>query len=311
MSEMKAARDFMRRKLVTLAVDTCVLDGIANLLKHNISGAPVVNSDGDFLGVFSEKCSMNALTTALEVASDAGIFVPRVRAFMKHELVTLTPDVDVFEAIDHLLKHRISGAPVVDSMGRFQGVFSEKTAMRVLVSAVYDQLPGTSVAHYMNLDRNRLVNEEDTLLDVAHRFQQAPYRRFPVLRGKKLVGQLSRRDVLRAEHRLAVEIQERMRRLGNDAALNAAGVTLRVGDYMDCDALTTCIGTDLLSIAQMFLNSPYRRLPIVETGKLVGQVSRRDVLEAAAALLRPAPHRYYAETLYLSPLTESVPTSLR
>lgn len=311
MSEMKAVRDFMRRKLVTLAPDTCVLDGIANLLKHNISGAPVVDSGGNFLGVFSEKCSMNALTTALEVASDAGMFVPPVRTFMKHELVTLSADVDVFEAIDHLLKHRISGAPVVDSAGEYQGVFSEKTAMRALVSAVYDQLPGTRVAHYMNLDRNRLVCEEDSLLDVAHRFQQTPYRRFPVLRGNKLVGQLSRRDVLRAEQRLAMEIRERIRLSGDAAAWNAAGITLQVGDYMDRDALTTCMGADLLSVAQMFLNSPYRRFPILENEKLVGQVSRRDVLESAAALLRPAPSRHSAETLYLSPLAESAPPSLQ
>ena len=311
MSEMKAVRDFMRRKLVVLASDTCVLDGIANLLKHNISGAPVVDSGGKFLGVFSEKCSMNALTTVLEVASEAGIFVPSVRTFMKHELVTLTSDVDVFEAIDHLLKHRISGAPVVDNLGGYQGVFSEKTAMRALVAAVYDQLPGTRVAHYMNLDRNRVVCEEDSLLDVAHRFQQTPYRRFPVLRGNKLVGQLSRRDVLRAEQRLAMEIRERIRRSGDDTAWNAAGIAIQVGDYMDRDALTTCMAADLLSVAQMFLNSPYRRFPILEDGKLVGQVSRRDVLESAAALLRPAPNRHSAETLYLSPLTESAPPSLR
>ena len=54
MYEMKAVRDFMRRQLVTLDTDTCVLDGIGNLLRHNISGAPVVDAGGKFLGMFSE-----------------------------------------------------------------------------------------------------------------------------------------------------------------------------------------------------------------------------------------------------------------
>lgn len=311
MFEMKAVRDFMRRQLVTLGAETCVLDGIGNLLKHNISGAPVVDSDGIFLGVFSEKCCMNSLTTALEVGSDAGMFLPRVRQFMASELVTLNPDTDVFDAIDYLLKHRISGAPVVNGAGEYQGVFSEKTAMRALIAAVYDQLPGTSVSHYMDLDRNRLVSEEDLLLEVAHRFQQTPYRRFPVLRGNKLVGQVSRRDVLRAEQRLAMEIRERVLRTGDSAQWSAAGITHIVGDYMDSGVFTTCMGSDLLSVAQMFLNSPYRRIPILESGKLVGQVSRRDVLEAAAALLRPATARYSAEMLYLSPLHKAAPASLR
>jgi CBS-domain-containing membrane protein len=83
-----------------------------------------------------------------------------------------------------------------------------------------------------------------------------------------------------------------------------------VGDYMDQAALTTSPNTDMLGIAQMFLNSPYRRLPIVDHGQLVGQVSRRDLLEAAAVVLRPKPARHHAETLYLSTLADSAPPSL-
>lgn len=311
MYEMKAVRDFMRRQLVTLDAETCVLDGIGNLLRHNISGAPVVDSSGDFLGVFSEKCSMSSLTSVLELGFESGMFVPRVQTFMARDLVTLSPEIDVFDAIDHLLQKRISGAPVINQDGEYQGVFSEKTAMRALIAAVYDQLPGTCVSHYMDLDRNRLVSEEDLLLNVAHRFQKTPYRRFPVLRGNRLVGQVSRRDVLRAEQRMALDVRERFRITGDAAESQAAVITRMVGDYMDRDALTTCMGADLLSVAQMFLNSPYRRLPILENGKLVGQVSRRDVLESAAALLRPSATRYTSETLYLSPLQKSVPDSLR
>ena len=42
------------------------------------------------------------------------------------KLITLTPDMDVLEAIGMLLKHRISGAPVLDADHRILGVFSEK-----------------------------------------------------------------------------------------------------------------------------------------------------------------------------------------
>lgn len=310
MTEMKTAQDFMRRKLTTLAADTNVLDGVARLLRENISGAPVVDEDQRFLGVFSEKCCMNAMTQTVEVASECGIHVPHVREFMKCELVTLSPQVDVFEAIDHILGKRISGAPVVDDEGKYRGIFSEKTAMRVLVSALHDQLPGTNVAHYMNLDRNRIIDDEDTLLDVAHKFQETPYRRLPVLHGEKIAGQVSRRDVLRAEHRLAKEVLERSHREGRDPRLQDSGVSSVISEFMDSDALTTCPNTDMLSIAMMFLNSPYRRLPILENGMLVGQVSRRDLLEAAAAILRPQPCRHHADPLYLSPLADSAPPSL-
>ena len=310
MFDVKVAQDFMRRKLVTLSFDTNVVEGVARLLKDNISGAPVVDETGKYLGVFSEKCCMKALTEPVEVANEVGIPVACVRDFMTRSLITLTPEVDVFDAIDHILSKRISGAPVVDADGKYLGIFSEKTAMRVLVAALYDQLPGTNVGSYMNLDRNRLISDHDSLLVVARKFEQTPYRRLPVLYGQKLGGQVSRRDVLRAEHLLAVEVDKRSKKPGANQKLKDAAQPKLVGHYMDQDALTTGPNTDLLSITQMFLSSPYRRLPIVEHGKLVGQVSRRDLLEATAASLRPKPVRHGAEPLYLSPLSDSAPPSL-
>ena len=310
MFNVRTAEDFMRRKLITLTTDTNVLDGVARLLRDNISGAPVVNGDGRYLGVFSEKCCMNSMTDTVEVAHECGIFMPVARDFMKCELVTLSPDIDVFDAIDHILKRRISGAPVVDAEGRYEGIFSEKTAMRVLVAAIHDQLPGTHVGAYMNLDRNRIIHDEDTLLDVAHKFQETPYRRLPVLQGTRLAGQVSRRDVLRAEHRLANEALTRSKMPGADPRLVEVVRERTVGEYMDENALTASPSADMLTIAQMFLNSPYRRLPILDGDHLVGQVSRRDLLEAAAAVLRPKPNRHTAHPLYLSPLADSAPPSI-
>ncbi len=48
---------------------------------------------------------------------------------------------------------------------------------------------------------------------------------------------------------------------------------------------------DLLTLADIFLNTPYRRLPVVQDGKLMGQVSRRDVLHCAYHLMDPKAER--------------------
>jgi len=296
--DVKTASEFMRRNLVTLTPQTGVVDGVARLLKHNISGAPVLDAAGNYLGVFSEKCSLNALQEAVERTGNAGDHVPIVREFMTTTLVALTPDVDVFDAIDQILQKQISGAPVVSDSGEFLGIFSEKTAMQVLVSAAYDQLPGTRVEAYMNGDPRRVIGEEDSLLDVAQKFQSTHYRRLPVLNDRRLAGQVSRRDVIRSEHRLANQL----------AKGDSGGAT--VESFVDREAKTVTPGQDLLSIAQIFLNSPYRRLPVVDSAKLLGQVSRRDLLAAAAELLKPKKTHRGAETLYLSPLSDSAPPSL-
>lgn len=307
---MQIAQDFMRRQLVTLEPQTCVLDGIDRLLRSNISGAPVVDAAGTYLGVFSEKCSINALTDTVELGDEVGMHIVRAREIMTSSLTTLCPELDVFEAIDDILAKRVSGAPVVDASGRFLGIFSEKTAMRVLLAAAYDQLPGSNVGSYMNTDRQRIFGEDTNLLDLAHKFQQTPYRRLPILRGDLLAGQVSRRDVLRAELRVAKDVSTKIENGTADERLMKASTLSSIDRFMDSNAQTIAMGDDILSVAQMFLTTPYRRLPVLENGKLIGQVSRRDLLAAAAALLRPKAEKHHAETLYLSPIAESLPPSL-
>jgi CBS domain-containing protein len=121
------------------------------------------------------------------------------RNIMVTRLVTLSPGMDVFDAIGLLLRHRISGAPVVASDGTYLGVFSEKSCMQVLLDAAHDSLPGTTIDPFINSSAPT-IDEETDLLTIAHIFHTTPYRRLPVLRGGKLVGQISRRDVLRAAH---------------------------------------------------------------------------------------------------------------
>ena len=111
-------------------------------------------------------------------------------------LITLKPEIDALDAIKKLLKHKISGAPVVDSDNTFRGVFSEKCSMRFLLNAAYEELPSGTVEAFMDTDLKRVITPSHDLLAVAEVFITTPYRRLPVIDNGKLVGQVSRRDVL-------------------------------------------------------------------------------------------------------------------
>lgn len=312
MDTPRLAKDIMPTRLVTLSAREHVFDGIGFLLKHDISGAPVTDSEDRYLGVFSEKCCMRVLTaTARIVAGSEQSAGDRTRArdFMVRKLITLSPGMDVFEAIDLLLKSRISGAPVLDENDNFLGVFSEKTSMRVLIESAYGQLPTTRVEAFLNTDLGRVVAAENSLLDIAQKFLDTPYRRLVVLRNGKLLGQISRRDVLRAEHHLSAILrncshaQSAPGGIDQDDPLSAtirgrlsAG---RVRGFMDAHAATITEETDLLRMARIFLDTPYRRLPVLRDGQLVGLVTRRDLLRATLRLMDVVPRRTQAP-LYLS-----------
>jgi len=125
-----------------------------------------------------------------------------VRDYMAGKLVTFKPDTDVLDAIHELVQHRIAGAPVVNDQGELIGMLSELDCMKIALNAGYYGDWGGPVADYMTPDVES-VDADMNIIDLAQKFLQTKFRRFPVLRNNRLVGQISRRDVLRALKELA------------------------------------------------------------------------------------------------------------
>ncbi len=120
-----------------------------------------------------------------------------VKDYMVASLITFTPDMDVMEAIDILVKNRISGAPVIDDRGNLVGLLSEKDCMKVAVQAGYYEELGGRVEDFMTT-QVITVESESNVLDLAKMFIEKSPRRYPVVEDNRLVGQISRRDALRA-----------------------------------------------------------------------------------------------------------------
>ena len=126
---------------------------------------------------------------------------PIARDYMSKDLVTFTPDTDIHRAIRVLLEKRISGAPVVDERGDLVGILSKKDCLRVAFSASYHKELGGPVSEYMSRDVQTVEAGAD-IVEVAEKFVKGPYRRFPVMDNGRLVGQLSRHDILKAIEQL-------------------------------------------------------------------------------------------------------------
>jgi CBS domain-containing protein len=92
--------------------------------------------------------------------------------------------------------------------------------------------------------------------------------------GRRLVGVLSEKDCLRI--------------FANEAFFseNAGG---RVADYMSTSVLSIDPDDDVFKAADIFLKNSFRRLPVVDEGNLVGQVSRRDILLASLRMVEESP----------------------
>ena len=120
-----------------------------------------------------------------------------VADYMATNLVTLTKDTNVIDAIKILLDHKITSAPVMDSNGHFVGMFSEKDGLKVFLESVYDQGMGGKVGDHMSTD-TLSVDASSSIVDIAEKFDQSSTRSFPAFQDGKFIGVISRVDILRA-----------------------------------------------------------------------------------------------------------------
>jgi CBS domain-containing protein len=120
-----------------------------------------------------------------------------VNDYMSTELVIFTPDMDIHRAIKLLLEKRISGAPVLDDRGELVGMLTKKDCLKIAFSASYHQEWGGKVSDFMSREVDSVPAGTD-IVEIAERFLNSRFHRFPVTQDDRLVGIISRHDVLRS-----------------------------------------------------------------------------------------------------------------
>lgn len=123
-----------------------------------------------------------------------------ITKYMAKDLITFRRDTEINEVIDTLLEKRISGAPVLNDQNEVIGVIDDKDCLHVLVDSVYHNLPIRKriVDTYMT-DVYKTISIDSDIVDVANEFLKSNFKRFLIVNSTgKLLGQISRRDILKA-----------------------------------------------------------------------------------------------------------------
>jgi CBS domain-containing protein len=119
-------------------------------------------------------------------------------------LITFNPDQTIQEVIDIIINKGISGAPVLDKDRKLVGIISEKDCLRIIVDQAYHNLPisDRKVSDYMTAKVKTLSPNSD-VVEAANEFLNSPIRRLPIVEDGKLIGQVSRRDILKASKNIS------------------------------------------------------------------------------------------------------------
>jgi CBS domain-containing protein len=146
----------------------------------------------------------------------------QVKDVMTRKVLSIEPDVSVLEAVRSMLQNKISGLPVVDANGTLVGVVTEGDFLRRTETKTERQRPrwlefllgpGRLADEYVHTHAGKVaavmtpdpytVTEDTPLEDVVQLMEKHRIKRLPVVRGKSLVGIVSRANLLHALASLA------------------------------------------------------------------------------------------------------------
>ena len=129
--------------------------------------------------------------------------LPKISEFMDQVVPTIGPDMQIMKEVDYMLRHRVTGVPVVDSDGNLLGIITETDLLKLVTEGIQGQPPtGATVAEYMSTDVVTVPPTMDIYF-VAGIFLKNKFRRLPVVEDGKIVGAITRFDLLRVVQALS------------------------------------------------------------------------------------------------------------
>jgi len=112
---------------------------------------------------------------------------------MSTDVVSVQPDTPVTRAVELLIENDITGLPVVEPSGRLVGIVTEKDLIGVLCG---QDAPSGTARDYMT-DDVISFDEDDDIIAICECLISNHLRRVPILADGKLVGIISRRDLIK------------------------------------------------------------------------------------------------------------------
>lgn len=122
----------------------------------------------------------------------------QAKDYMSNKFVKVLESTDLFDAIDMLLEYKLQAAPVIDEEGHVVGIISEGDCLKAILTLTYhEEEKGGKVGQYMTRDVSS-VNIDTDIIAISNMIIEKDLYCLPITQNEKLVGQISRSDVLRA-----------------------------------------------------------------------------------------------------------------
>ena len=117
----------------------------------------------------------------------------KAKDIMKTNVLAVTMDTDIYRAIRTMVENNVTGLPVIDEDRALVGIVTEKDVLKLLYEI--EDHPGR-VADFMTTPVVA-YDQDDDVAAVADGLAAHHFRRVPILRDGRLVGIISRKDIVK------------------------------------------------------------------------------------------------------------------
>lgn len=159
-------KEWMSTNVITIDAQDSMYDATGLMLAHPIRRLPVTHRN-TLVGIVTDrdlKRSSASDATSLEIHELLYILAKiKVSEIMTKDPITVPPDFTVEETAELLLKHKISGVPVVDESGRLQGIITQTDLFRVLISLTGVGVRGIQFAMMIKDQPGTIKDVEDII----------------------------------------------------------------------------------------------------------------------------------------------------
>lgn len=220
---------------------------------------PVVNGNNRVKGILTETALLGITSTKSNVT---------VEGFMR-PAPTVTPDMELSHSAKLMLDAVVGRVPVVKSTqdSSLSGILSIVDIFRHIDLA---KIPHKTVSEVMTRDV-KTCSAADRIATVWSNMAKLGYSGIPVVKNGKLVGMVTRRDIIKAGYaRIEVEAAHGTR----------AGTSLTVDKIMKTPPYTIAPDATIMEAIKTILKLDVGRLSVVDGSRLVGIVDRYDLIKA-------------------------------
>jgi len=239
--------------------DSTFLTKARQMIRDNhVCGLPVVNSKGIVLGVVTNQDMLRVTSTKSNVTV-SGYVVP---------VPTVTGQMDILDAARLMLKEKKSLLPVVESeeKPRLSGVVS---LLDVFMNIDLEDVPKRPVSEIMT-SKVVTTRPDDPVTKIWDMMVEKDYTGLPVVKDGKLIGMITRFDLLKGSARIGKEGERR----------SADSMQMPVEKFMSSPLYSVKPEDSVRTAIELMLKHNVGRMSVVDGGELVGIVDRNDLIKS-------------------------------